>query len=391
MEVLDAGSDWFDDDHDGEIDGRIDEYDISSSPNDFNVSTIFSFIKSGAVKIPGFQRHFVWDVKRASKLIESLILGLPVPQVFLYEEARNSFLVIDGQQRLMSIYYFMLQRFPRQDKRAELREIFDRYSGDIPVHVIDDDEYFVPFKLNLPGQLPGQPSKFNGLNYSTLGDYRVAFDLRTVRNIIVKQATASGNDSAVFEIFNRLNSGGVNLTPQEIRASMYHSDFYAVLQRMNSKPGWRKVIGRDDLDLHMKDVEILLRAFALLVDGDSYSPSMTKFLNLFSKKSKSNTSTHNLYLERIFDEFLRAISKLPGKVFFTPANNRFNISLFESVFYAACKPVFDARGVDIPEVSEMSLSRLRSEPGFIAASSEGTSKSDNVARRLNLATSIIGI
>ncbi|MDZ5843022.1 DUF262 domain-containing protein [Stenotrophomonas maltophilia] len=390
MEVLDANKDWFDDDQDSDVDGRIDEYEISSSPNDFNVATIFSFIKSGAVKIPGFQRHFVWDIKRASKLIESLILGLPVPQIFLYEDARNSFLVIDGQQRLMSIYYFMLQRFPRQDRRAELRAIFDKYSGDIPLHIIDDDEYFVSFKLKLPEQLPGNPSRFNGLNYSTLGDYKVAFDLRTVRNIIVKQATSTGNDSAVFEIFNRLNSGGVNLTPQEIRASMYHSDFYAVLQRMNSKPGWRQLVGREDLDLHMKDVEILLRAFALLVDADSYAPSMTKFLNLFSKKSKGNTPEHNLYLERIFDEFLVATSRLPSKVFFTPANNRFNISLFESVFYAACKPVFDKRAMQVPEVSITCLNKLRSDPGFISASSEGTSKSDNVYRRLSLASAIIG-
>lgn len=387
---MDIHGEWFEDDHDADIDGRIDEYEISSSPNDFNVSTIFSFIKSGAVKIPGFQRHFVWDIKRASKLIESLVLGLPVPQIFLYEEAKNSFLVIDGQQRLMSIYYFMLQRFPRQDKRAELRAVFDKYSGDIPAAIIEDDDYFVPFKLKLPEQIPGNPSRFNGLNYSTLGDYKIAFDLRTVRNIIVKQATSTVNDTAVFEIFNRLNSGGVNLAPQEIRASMYHSDFYAVLQRMNSKPGWREIIGRDDFDLHMKDVEILLRAFALMVDGESYSPSMTKFLNLFSKKSKANTQQKNFYLERIFDEFLRATKDLPARSFFNQINNRFNISLFESVFYAACKPVFDGRGTYVSDVTVSKLNELRSSAVFIAASSEGTSKTDNVAKRLGLATKIIG-
>src|SRR5262249_38549581 len=64
------------------------EYDITASPNDFNILTLYSFIESGAVKIPGFQRNFVWDLKRASKLIESVIIGLPVPQIFLYEEIR---------------------------------------------------------------------------------------------------------------------------------------------------------------------------------------------------------------------------------------------------------------------------------------------------------------
>src|SRR5690348_6413180 len=96
---------------------QIEEYDLTSAPNDFNVSTIHSFIQSGAVKIPAFQRNYVWDIKRASRLIESLIIGLPVPQVFLYEEGRNNFLVVDGQQRLMTIYYFIKGRFPKANKR----------------------------------------------------------------------------------------------------------------------------------------------------------------------------------------------------------------------------------------------------------------------------------
>ena len=109
----------------------IDGYDITATPNDFNVMTLNSFIESGAVIIPGFQRNFVWDISRSSKLIESLLLGLPVPQLFLYEQERNKFLVIDGQQRLMSIYYFMKKRFPKKEKRSALRNIFDR-EGKIP-------------------------------------------------------------------------------------------------------------------------------------------------------------------------------------------------------------------------------------------------------------------
>src|SRR5262249_33949471 len=158
---------WFDDYADEEqADFQIDEYDLTATPNDFNVLTIFSFIESGSVKIPGFQRNYVWDIARASKLIESLLLGLPVPQVFLYEEARNKFLVIDGQQRLMSIYYFIKQRFPRKEKRVELRATFDKY-GKIPDDLLQNDDYFTNFNLSLPEKLPGQRNKFKGLNYAT--------------------------------------------------------------------------------------------------------------------------------------------------------------------------------------------------------------------------------
>src|SRR6266508_3696873 len=100
-----AGDDNWADDYAEEADEiQINEYDITASPNDFNVLTIYNFLEAGSVRIPGFQRNYVWDLGRASKLIESLLLGLPVPQIFLYEAGRNEFLVIDGQQRLMSIY-----------------------------------------------------------------------------------------------------------------------------------------------------------------------------------------------------------------------------------------------------------------------------------------------
>ena len=90
----------------------VTQYDISVIPNDFNITTVF-------------QRNYIWDKKRASRFIESLILGLPVPQIFLYQKERNKFLVIDGQQRLLSIYYYIKQRFPLVEKRAELRKVFD--------------------------------------------------------------------------------------------------------------------------------------------------------------------------------------------------------------------------------------------------------------------------
>lgn len=200
------GEDWYDDETGIGEEYAIQEYDITASPNDFNIKTMFDFIESSALVIPGFQRNYVWDIARASKLIESILLGLPIPQIFLYEENRNKFLVIDGQQRLMSIYYFVKQRFPRKEKRVELRRIFGEY-GSIPDEVIEDDTYFRKFNLSLSELVPGQKNKFHGLNYSTLGELKLGFDMRTVRNIIVKQNLPDNDHSSVFEIFNRLNSG----------------------------------------------------------------------------------------------------------------------------------------------------------------------------------------
>lgn len=109
---------WFEGDDSVIEDASFKDYQITATPNDFNIKTIVDFVESGVVKIPGFQRNYVWDIERASRLIESLLMGLPIPQIFLYEQARNSFLVIDGQQRLMSIYYFVNGQFPRKDKQS---------------------------------------------------------------------------------------------------------------------------------------------------------------------------------------------------------------------------------------------------------------------------------
>ena len=142
-------------------------YDISVIPNDFNVMTINSLIESGVISMPVFQRNYVWDRKRASRFIESLVLGLPIPQIFLYQKDRNQYSVIDGQQRLMTIYFFVKQRFPRSGKRAFLRKVFDKH-GNIPDSILSDNRFFQDFKLQFAKQENGLPHPLSNKKYHTL-------------------------------------------------------------------------------------------------------------------------------------------------------------------------------------------------------------------------------
>jgi hypothetical protein len=382
--------DWIEgnDETEEEYDFSFSEYDISAAPNDFNIKTLFDFIDSGIVKIPGFQRNYVWDISRASKLIESIIIGIPIPQIFLYEESRNKFIVIDGQQRYMTIYYFMKKRFPKKDKRFELRKIFDVEKG-IPKEILNNNEFFSDFNLRLPEKLPNKRNKLNRLNYYSLDDdIRTTFELRTIRNIIIKQNFPEDDDSVVFEIFNRLNSGGVNLKPQEIRSSLYHSDFYEMLYQINLQENWRRFTPTSNPDLHMRDVEILLRGYAMLIEGTNYKPSMTKFLNKFSDLAKKYQKENIEYLKKLFEKFISNVSHLGNYLFFGNSN-RFNVSTYEAIFVACCKGAFEKKNLDIKIPSGEAVQTLKEDKEFLEAIQSGTARTSNVKKRIERAELIL--
>lgn len=367
------------------------EYDISVSPNDFNVKTLFDFMESRVFKIPNFQRNYVWDIKRASKLIESLLIGIPIPQIFLFEEKKNNFLVIDGQQRLMTIYYFIKKRFPKEGKRIELRKIFDE-KGSIPDNILSDNDYFTDFTLKLPEQIPNKPNKFNKKNYSTLEESdKTSFNLKTIRHTVIK-SSASGEEgnNVVFEIFNRLNTGGVNLKPQEIRTSLYHSNFYELLYKLNLKDEWRKLLSTGTPDINMKEVEILLRGFAMLIDRENYKPSMTKFLNGFSYKAKKNNEDENKLLENIFNHFILHINSLGDSKIFWTSNNRFNISVYEAVFTTLCENAYKEKDASkISHTEKEKIDSLKKDEEFIKAYSQRTTSVDNTQKRSEIAKRIL--
>lgn len=360
-----------------EADGQIDEYEIVASPNDFNTRTINSFIEEGAIKIPPFQRNYVWDRKRASKLIESLILGLPVPQVFLYEEGNNDFLVIDGQQRLMTVFFFAKGRFPRKDKRSILRKFFNSEGG-ISEKILADDDYFEPFKLTLPS-LPGQTNRFNGLTYTTLDRYKRQFDLRTIRNIIVKQVSPADDDSAMFEMFNRLNTGGVNLNPQEIRASLYHSKFFESLFGLNQQNKWRELLGSPDPDSRMKDMEVILRSLALREGTAGYAGSMTGFVNRFCKSSKKFGQTKVSKTEGEWSWFM-SLNRDCDRTTYQTGSGRFSPLLFESVYVSTLH--LRDQGRTVPTLRPEWITDIGRNPDWAKTAHEGSTKTINVKLRL---------
>lgn len=378
---------WYIDLCEEEPETVVKEYDITATPNDFNILTLFSLIDNGVIKMPPFQRNYVWDEKRASKLIESIILGLPVPQVFLYEQGKNSFYVIDGQQRLLSIYFFVKQRFPTAEGRLILRQYL---TGDtrIDSSVLSDDRYFKNFKLKLPSSENNEKNKFDKLKYETLGEYKNTFDiLRTVRSVVIKQ-NEPDDDSSIYEIFNRLNTGGQNLSAQEIRMSMYYSPFYKKIIELNSQPKWRKILRQAQADVHFKDVEILLRAFAMLFEYETYSSPMGRFLNTFSKTANGFKTELIGYLDSLFISFLDSCDNLDDTAFSTK-QGQFSISLFESIFVATCVDAFKKKELVCAKIVNNSVVALKENGDFINSNQGSVASKTNVTTRITKAIEML--
>ncbi|MDM8546268.1 DUF262 domain-containing protein [Candidatus Venteria ishoeyi] len=365
----------------------LNEYQLTTTPNDFNILTIVSFIESRVFKIPSFQRHYVWDLKRASKLIESLLIGLPIPQIFLYESGRNEFLVIDGQQRLMTIYYFVKGRFPRKEKRAELRDVFDEH-GHMPDDVMADDKLFQKFNLKLDGIIEGGGNRFNGKNYQTLDEFKTSLDLATIRNMVVKPASGGEESGAMFEIFNRLNSGGVNLGAQEIRMSLYHSNFLKSLLEMNKDKRWRKLLGKDNPDIRLNDVEAILRVFAMVTFVDNYKATINGFINKFANHAKIFDNEKIKYYNNIWSSFLDGCEGL-DITNFRITSNRFSIMLFESVFYASTKSAIENQDLNAKSITAEFIDRLKDDDDFQYFTYGKTTLKTSVLGRLERANVVL--
>ena len=241
-------------------------YDIASYPTDYTLEVLVDLHRRGVIVIPSYQRKFVWTIKQSSRLIESFLLGLPVPPIFLYmePESKNRLLVVDGHQRLMSIVYFFEGYFGPavRKKRSEFRLVSlnegSAYADKRYVDLRDTDE----------------PS-FNKFNATTL------------RSFVIRQLDPHDNTS-MFQIFERLNTGGTQLAGQEIRNCIYHGPFNEMLVKLNKMPEWRRVFGKLHEDKRQRDVELILRFLALHDDVKDYYRPMKDFLSGYMQKHQSD-------------------------------------------------------------------------------------------------------
>jgi hypothetical protein len=248
---------------------------------------------------PFYQRRPRWSERQQSLLIESFIMNIPVPPVFLYEKDYNAYEVMDGQQRITAIRDF----------------------------------YANTFKLTGLEMWP----ELNGRSYNSLPEkIKAGIDRRSITSIVLmKESTESEEDASFLRetVFDRLNTGGVKLERQEIRNALYRSDFNGMLNDLSKLDEFRDIWGiprfveneiettpgilDNTLFAKMGDIEIILRFFALR-HASHYRNGMQGFLDIYMRKAVSFSVEDVGYLKGIFVETLHLARTIYGTLVFRP-------------------------------------------------------------------------
>lgn len=329
-------------------DERLDvaPYRIYSYPADYTLQVLHEKWKNEEISIPPFQRRFVWTLQKATRLIESFLLGLPVPGIFLYRnEASQKLLVVDGQQRLKSVFGFFDGVAPNNRRT---------------------------FHLN------GARPKWDGLRFEQLDPAdQIRLKDSVLRATIIAQMDNS-DDTSMYQIFERLNNGGVVLHPQEIRNCIYQGRFNDLLSQLNQLQAWRDILGSPQPDNRMRDIELVLRSLALAFDADHYSKPMRDFLGRFMSANNCADPNRLRALEVAFSRAAKCVVKSLG-------NRPFNIH--RGVNKAVCDSVM-AVFLNQPDVSPGVRDRYEAlirNNAYVEYVSSGTTDVDTVKKRLDLA------
>ena len=185
----------------------------------------------------------------------------------------------------------------------------------------------------------------------------------------------------MFEIFSRLNTGGVNLTPQEIRASLYHSELLNRVLRLNLSPSWRHLTGQPSPDSRMRDIEFLLRGLALAKNVDRYSGSMANFINAFCLEARRFNQEQAQDAEESIASFIERFEGFP-QTFLRGVGEKFSGVLFEA-FYAAWSRLGQPSIESSKFVEAIERTKLSEE--FADTLQEGSTKPAWIRARIRLA------
>lgn len=330
--------------------------DITSYPGDFPLEIWHEMWQEGEIIIPEFRRGYGWKPVQASRLIESFLLGLPVPPVYLYGKYRSlERLVIDGQQRLKSVFYFLEGHF----------------GADTP---------FPGKEFRLTGLSPESP--YRERTFADLWTWDQKRVKGALLRAVISEPVRPGDYASVYPIFERLNSGCAALSNQEIRNGVNGGRLVEFLRELNHNPEWRQILGKETPDGRERDVELLVRFLALRNSGGYWKP-MKDYLSRFMQENREAPEAALASSGRVFRETCAQVVAALGRKPFH-GKSGLNVAVMDAALVA-----FSENLGRVPEDVAARYRRLRQDGEFIRDTEQGTTEPAAVQRRLAQAKTIL--
>lgn len=350
----------FDDDYDG--DSKI-PYEIpkevrkiTTQAYDKSVSDIVRMIEDKDIRLdPEYQRNYVWDNKKASMLIESIILNVPIPVIYVSQEEDDTWSVIDGLQRLSSLKRFFDGKF----KLSGLEILSDLNKSDI-----------------------------NTLN---------AKALRMLKNGLLRviMITHDSNEEIKYDVFMRLNTGSVHLTEQELRNCLYRGNLNKFLKDIVQNETWLKLMGLKEPHKRMADRETALRFLAIWQNWNAgekslrgYKGRMKSFLNAFMNEHKDIKSSESLQWKQVFEETVNKVHEVYGDNAFKrqgldgSTEKTINRAIIDVIMLSSTQHTLDELLKKREEINTCFLDMVNNDIEFRNSIKIGTSDSKVITYRL---------
>jgi len=358
-----------------EFDDESDELDVAEqltpgsvaavmSGTDWTTETIVSQLKRGNIQLnPRFQRRDAWKRDRQSRFIESLIVGLPIPQIVLAESKteRGKFIVLDGKQRLLSILQFWGLGEGRNNAYALSA-------------------------LTLRGDLKQKRFSDFATDPALETDYNALFN-QSIRTVVIRNWKDS---DFLHTVFLRLNTGSVKLSPQELRQALLPGAFSDYIDETAAKsPGLRDLLGVTDADPRMRDIEILARFLAFRFFADEYPGRMKAFLDRSFDTFNSDWDHFESKVEAAVADFEAGVESLMrifgDEVARKPDSNQFNRAIFDAlIYFHSQEKVRQALRSKTAAIKRAYRQLFEEGSGFLPAVESDTAGAPNTDTRLRL-------
>jgi uncharacterized protein with ParB-like and HNH nuclease domain len=330
-------------------DGAPQERKLVTHPYDFIIRSLKDQIEDQTLILQDeFQRRQVWDDVRASRLIESLMINVPIPVCYFAELETGAYSVVDGQQRLTSIYRYVTNQFALRALRVRKEHIGKRF------HQLD---------------LPTQRS----------------ITSRTIRCIVILRES---HPTIRFDVFDRLNSGSVRLNAQELRNCLFRGELNKLVRQLAAYPAFQKARNVSDIDKRMQDDELVLRFFAFNYKLDQYKGDFAAFLNDYFADGKrmraEDLEAHERLFRHVIDDVVFVFADEAFKRYDENgrAEKLINRSIYDIIMLSFARGESEKLRANRDSIVT-ALKRLCLDPSFLDAVQSGTLGTKRLQTRLD--------